>query len=122
LWNELVTQFEVDYGVLEEHKKTASSPQELRKEIAQLEQEKDQLVTKIKLFQQRDISKNNDFAELLSSTNLLRKEQEEEAKLVDKLRTQKNFLDISDQQILQSQQRLIDAKKAVGDETSAEEM
>merc|ERR1711862_992928 len=49
-------------------------------------------------------------------------EQEEEAKLVDKLRTQKNFLDICDQQILQSQQRLIDAKKAVGDETSAEEM
>merc|ERR1712183_908933 len=47
---------------------------------------------------------------------------EEEAKVVEKLRTQKNFLDISDQQILQSQQRLIDAKKAVGDETSAEEM
>ena len=31
-------------------------------------------------------------------------------------------MDYSDQQILQSQQRLIDAKKAVGDETSAEEM
>jgi len=121
-WKELVEQFEQDYGTLEEHKKTASSPQELRKEIVQLEQEKDQLVTKIKLFQAREISKNAEFADLLAATNLLRKEQEEEAKLVDKLRTQKNFLDISDQQILQSQQRLIDAKKAVGDETSAEEM
>jgi len=35
LWNELVVQFENDYGILEENKKTASSPQELRKEIAQ---------------------------------------------------------------------------------------
>jgi intraflagellar transport protein 81 len=63
-WSELVHQFEADYGTLEENKKTASSPSELRKEIAQLEQEKDQLVTKIKLFQQREISQNKEFADL----------------------------------------------------------
>jgi len=65
-------------------KKSASSPADLRKEISQLEQEKDQLNTKIKLFRQKEESKNKEFEDLLNATNLLRKEQEEEAKLVDK--------------------------------------
>ena len=55
-------------------------------------------------------------------TNQLRKEQEEEARLTEKLHTQRYQLDISDQQLLMAQQRLIEAKKLLNQEMSPEEM
>jgi len=50
------------------------NPSELKKEITQLEQEKDQLLTKIKFFQNK--GDKEDFAALLEATSKLRKEQE----------------------------------------------
>lgn len=52
----------------------------------------------------------------------MRHEQEEETNLIDKFREQKRLRSICDDKYLQMQQKLIETKKAVGDETSAEEM
>lgn len=50
------------------------NPADLKKEIQQLEQEKEQLLTKINLFKNK--SKQEDFQALLDATSKLRKEQE----------------------------------------------
>lgn len=60
------------------------NPTELKKEITQLEQEKDQLLTKINLFKNK--SNKEDFQALLEATSKLRKEQEQDAKLSEKER------------------------------------
>ena len=58
------------------------NPTELKKEISQLEQEKEQLLTKINLFKNK--SNKDDFQALLEATSKLRKEQEQDAKLNEK--------------------------------------
>ena len=60
------------------------NPAELKKEITQLEQEKEQLQTKINLFKSK--SNNTEFQSLLEATSKLRKEQEQDAKLQEKHR------------------------------------
>ncbi len=50
------------------------NPGDLKKEIQQLEQEKEQLLTKINLFKNK--SNKEDFQSLLEATSKLRKEQE----------------------------------------------
>ena len=53
-----------------------------------MEQEKEQLNAKIK--EKKNNSANKpDFGPLFEATNLLRKEQEEEARLVDKIQSQR---------------------------------
>ena len=86
-----------------------------------MEQEKEQLLKRIKIFKGKTKGKE-EFKKLLDVISQMRHEQEEETSLIEKLREQKRLLDFSDQQLINSQQRLIDTKKAMGDETSAEEM
>jgi intraflagellar transport protein 81 len=64
------------------------APAELKKEITQLEQEKEQLITKINLFKSKNYGP--EFTELLDATSMLRKEQEVEARFMEKLREQRN--------------------------------
>ena len=49
------------------------NPTEFKKDIAQLEQEKEQLVSKITIFKNKNTNKPQ-FQALLEATNLLRKE------------------------------------------------
>jgi len=63
-----------------------------------------------------------EFKTLLEATNLLRREQEEEARLSEKYRTQRQQLEWTDQQLLSAQQRLIDAKKSLSVDNTAEQM
>jgi intraflagellar transport protein 81 len=86
-----------------------------------LEQEKDQLNTRINMFKTKNSSKP-EFKTLLEATNLLRREQEEEARLAEKYRTQRQQLEWTDQQLLSAQQRLIDAKKSLSVDNTAEQM
>lgn len=69
---------------MESVRQDSYNPAELKKEITQLEQEKDQLLTKINLFKNK--GKEADFQSLLEATSKLRKEQEQDAKLNDKER------------------------------------
>lgn len=85
------------------------NPAELKKEITQLEQEKEQLLTKINLFKNK--SNKEDFQALLEATSKLRKEQEQDAKLNEKERELTQMIEFYEQQVLTVKQRLIDAKK-----------
>ena len=114
-------EFQVIHQQLEQAKKESMNPTELKKDLAQLEQEKEQLVIKINA--KSKIAVNNlEFQALLEATNLLRREQEEEARISEKIRTQKQQLEWVDGQLLTSQQRLIDAKKTFALDNTPEQM
>ena len=85
------------------------NPSELKKEITQLEQEKEQLLTKINLFKNK--SNKSDFQALLEATSKLRKEQEQDAKLNEKEHELNSMIEFYEQQVLTVKQRVIDAKK-----------
>lgn len=68
------------------------NPAELQKEITQLEQEKEQLLTKINLFKNK--GQRSDFQALLEATSKLRKEQEMDAKLNEKERELTQMIEI----------------------------
>jgi intraflagellar transport protein 81 len=85
------------------------NPTELKKEINQLEQEKEQLLTKINLFKNK--SNKQDFQALLEATSKLRKEQEQDAKLNEKERELTNMIEFYEQQVLTVKQRAMDVKK-----------
>lgn len=97
------------------------NPQDLKKQIQQMEQERTQLIQKINIFKNKNTDKP-EFQALLQVTNQLRREQEEEARLTEKLQIQRQQLDYSDQQLLMAQQRLIDARKSLNEDHSPEEM
>jgi intraflagellar transport protein 81 len=74
------------------------NPAELKKEITQLEQEREQLLTKINLFKNRGDSE--DFQALLEATSKLRKEQENDARLNEKERELTQMIEMSEHQLL----------------------
>jgi len=104
-YKELQAEFQVTHQHFEVLKQDSMNPNELKKEIQQLEQEKDQLARKINTFKNKNVNKK-DFQELLQATSLLRREQEDEARLSDKLREQKQQLEWNEQQLMEVQQRL----------------
>jgi intraflagellar transport protein 81 len=75
------------------------NPNELKKQISQMEQERTQLLQKINIFKNKNTDKP-EFQALLEVTNMLRKEQEEEARLSEKVHMQRQQLEFSDQQLL----------------------
>jgi intraflagellar transport protein 81 len=64
------------------------NPNELKKQISQMEQERTQLMQKINIFKNKNTDKP-EFQALLEVTNMLRKEQEEEARLSEKVHIQR---------------------------------
>ena len=96
------------------------NPTELKKEITQLEQEKEQLLTKINLFKNK--SNKEDFHALLEATSKLRKEQEQDAKLNEKERELTNMIEFYEQQVLTVKQRVMDVKKVSSQNLSSDKM
>jgi intraflagellar transport protein 81 len=120
-YKELQAQFQVVHQELEGQRSQALPPHELKKNIDQLEQEKEQLVTKISKLKVKFVGKE-DFQQLLEATSKLRKEQEEEAMLNEKLREQQQQLEWSEGNLLAAQQRLLDSRKVSASSISAHEM
>ena len=120
-YKELQAQFQVVHQELEQQRTQALPPQELKKNIDQLEQEKEQLVTKISRLKAKFVG-NEEFQQLLEATSKLRKEQEEEAMLNEKLREQQQQLEWCEGNLLASQQRLLDVRKVTASDISAQEM
>ena len=95
-------------------------PAELKKEINQLEQEKEQLLTKISMFKNK--SDKKDFHQLLEATSKLRKEQEQDARLNEKERELQQMIEFFDQQVLTVKQRLIDMRKMTTQNIGSDKM
>jgi hypothetical protein len=92
---------------------------QLESDIVQFETERDQLKVRISMFQNKtDIKDSSVMKDLLNATRLLRKEQEEENSLFDKLRTQKDCLERAETALLTCQQRFVDAQKSFGQEVA----
>ena len=96
------------------------NPAQLKKEITQLEAEKEQLITKINLFKSKNQEK--DFKDLLDATSMLRKEQETEAKYVEKQHEQRQALEYCEQSLYNTKHRIMEVRKAASENTSAEKM
>lgn len=104
-YKQLQAEFTASHQNVEMLRQESMSPAQLKKEIEQLGAEKEQLVTKINLF--KDTEK--DFAELLEATSMLRKEQENEAKYVEKTHEQRNQLDFCEQNLFNTKHRVMEA-------------
>lgn len=108
-YKDLQAEFQATHQNVDQMRSESMNPTELKKEITQLEQEKEQLLTKINLFKNK--SNKEDFQALLEATSKLRKEQEQDAKLNEKERELTQMIDFYQEQVLTVKQRLIDAKK-----------
>ena len=108
-YKDLQAEFQATHQNVDQMRQESMNPTELKKEITQLEQEKDQLLTKINLFKNK--SNKEDFQALLEATSKLRKEQEQDAKLTEKERELTQMIDFYQEQVLTVKQRLLDAKK-----------
>lgn len=120
IYKNLQAEFTAIHQNLEMLRSEAMSPDQLKKEITQLESEKEQLISKIGMF--KDKNDDDDFKVLLDATSMLRKEQETEARNAEKMAEQRNLLEQSEQQEYMTRQRLMEAQKNSSDDVSAEQM
>ena len=120
-YKEMQSQFQGYHQDVEQLRAQSLPNTDLKKEIDQLENEKGQLLSRIAKYKQK-FSGNAEFKELLDATSMLRKEQEEEARLVEKIHEQEQQLEWFEGSLLSAQQRLINIKKAVSADTSAQDM
>lgn len=74
VYQDLQAEFKATHMNVESIRADSMNPADLKKEISQLEQEKEQLLTKINLFKGK--TNKEDFQALLEATSKLRKEQE----------------------------------------------
>jgi chromosome segregation ATPase len=75
------------------------NPTELKKELTKLEQEKEQLTTKITSMKSKHGAKP-EMAAMLVPTSLLRKEQEEEVRITEKIQSYRSQLESAEGQLL----------------------
>merc|ERR1719313_1385653 len=91
-YKEQQAQFKAMHSHLENLRSSSVSPAELKREIQQLDSERDHLVQKIQQFKNKTTNMQG-FNVLLNATSMLRKEQEEEARIRDKIMEQRLQLD-----------------------------
>ena len=120
VYKDLQAEFRATHLNVEQLRGESMNPTDLKKEITQLEQEKEQLLTKINLFKSK--SNKDDFQALLEATSKLRKEQEQDAKLAEKERELNNMIELYENQLLQVKQRFLDIKKMYSDNVTPDRM
>ena len=99
-----------------------SRPAELKSEIQQLEQEYFQLQSKVSKMKREAHGDDAYFQEMLKATSTLRKEQEEEMRIHERLLDSRKFLQETDQRFADAQKRLGDLKSAGTQSQSAEQL
>jgi len=83
-YKELQGQFKATHTHVEQERQGRMNPSDLQREVAQLDAEREQLSQKIQHLRAKS-EKEEGFQMLLQVTSMLRKEQEEEARLGEKL-------------------------------------
>jgi len=91
VYMKLKQQFKIFHKAVENMRKSEKQPSELKHEISQLEEERAQLKEKIKSLKSKTADLRG-FKELLDITSALRREQEEETKLLDRMQQQQDAL------------------------------
>lgn len=97
-------------------------PQELKNEITQLEQERVQLQNKVSRMKREVQSDDNYFQEMLKATSSLRKEQEEEMRIHDRLMEGRRTLQETEMRFSDSQKRLNDIRSGGTQNQTAEQL
>jgi len=118
-YKSLQREFKEVHKSVESSKHNTMQPGELKREIHQLEEEKTQLLEKINYLERKTDSIPG-FTELYEATSALRKEQEEEAKVLDQGREQQAALEMSQQRLAQMQRRVDELQTAQRDDSPSE--
>mmetsp|Transcript_22453 Transcript_22453/g.52360 ORF Transcript_22453/g.52360 Transcript_22453/m.52360 type:complete len:676 (+) Transcript_22453:87-2114(+) len=116
-YKELQTTFKETHKAVDKMRGQTMQPGELRKEIAQLEMEKEQLNTKINKLKTK-LENLPNFQELYEVVSKLRTEQEEEDRLSVRMQEQEQQLRQSEQRIQTAHKRLKDTQAASRDESA----
>ncbi len=101
---------------------TGARPQELKNEISTLEQERVQLQNKVSRMKREVHADDNYFQEMLKATSALRKEQEEEMKIHDRLMEGRRALQEIEMRFGDSQKRLSDVRSSGTQNQTAEQL
>ncbi len=97
-----------------------ATPAELKREIAQLEDERGQLIEKIGSLRRKTESVKG-FSPLLEATSALRKEQEEEARLAERMQEQRLQLGAAEKRYGEVNHRLAETRARVREDVSSGE-
>ena len=109
----LQKDFKVTHKTLDKLQGSTLSPGDLKKEITQLEEEKHQLHDKIENLKRKTQGMDG-FEELLKVTSALRREQEEEAKLDERMAEQQSQLAMANRRYQEISHKLIELKQSMG--------
>lgn len=90
-YKQMQQEFKEVHKLVDKHRGNSLRPQELQAEITQLEQEREQLLAKLASMRKKVANQEN-FNAILTATHSLRKEQEEESKLYQQIREQRQRL------------------------------
>mmetsp|Transcript_44907 Transcript_44907/g.103779 ORF Transcript_44907/g.103779 Transcript_44907/m.103779 type:complete len:673 (-) Transcript_44907:371-2389(-) len=122
-YKELQSQFKATHAHVEQERQGRMIPTDLQREVSQLDAEREQLAQKIQQLRTRS-EKDEGFQVLLQVTSMLRKEQEEEARLTEKLVEQRYQLEQTEQLYIERSARLREMREAAQQdgEGSAEAM
>lgn len=110
-YKELQSQFKATHAHVEQERQGRMNPTDLQREVQQLDNEREQLAQKIQQLRQRS-EKDVGFLKLLQETSMLRKEQEQEAMLGEKLHEQKYQLDQTEQLYIEKSAKLREMREA----------
>lgn len=120
-YKELQDEFKETHKTADRLKSSTLAPNDLRKEITQLTEERTQLSEKIKGLQ-RKTSGMAGFKELLDATSALRKEQEEETKLQERIHEQDVVMNATLKRLAEAGRRLSELQAADRERVSPEQM
>lgn len=110
-YKELQSQFKATHSHVEQERQGRMNPVDLQREVQQLDAEREQLAQKIQHLKAKT-ERDEGFATLLEVTSMLRKEQEEEARLAEKLAEQKYQLEQTEQLYIERSARLREMREA----------
>ena len=120
-YEQLLETFEETHKNTDRLKGTSMQPTELKREVNQLDEEKQQLTTKITKLRTR-LKKLANFDELHEVTSRLRKEQEKEANLADRFQEQTKHIQEAEAVYSSRQKLLRDVQQSASDSSSGEEI
>mmetsp|Transcript_11256 Transcript_11256/g.10886 ORF Transcript_11256/g.10886 Transcript_11256/m.10886 type:complete len:562 (+) Transcript_11256:46-1731(+) len=101
---------------------SGTKPGELKAEITQLEQERTQLQAKIQRMKKDAKNEGSNFEEMLKVTSALRKEQEEEVRIHERLRDYKKGLQDAEGRLADTNRRLSEVRGSGAQTQTAEQL